>query len=92
MSTTSTNLRFDGRVAIVTGGAQGMGREHSVLLGSRGAKIVVNDLTRKALKRQSRLFKPEEVKRSLSPGPFRSELSSRLLSMLRSTPGVGSTS
>jgi NAD(P)-dependent dehydrogenase (short-subunit alcohol dehydrogenase family) len=47
MSTTSTKLRFDGRVAIVTGGAQGMGMEHSMLLGSRGAKVVINDLDEK---------------------------------------------
>jgi NAD(P)-dependent dehydrogenase (short-subunit alcohol dehydrogenase family) len=38
-----TEPRFDGRVAVITGGARGLGRAYADLLGSLGASVVIND-------------------------------------------------
>lgn len=41
---TRDTLGLEGRVAMITGAARGMGREHALLMAERGADLIVNDL------------------------------------------------
>ncbi|HTH06699.1 MAG TPA: SDR family oxidoreductase [Ilumatobacteraceae bacterium] len=44
MSEPKSELGYDGKVVIITGAGGGLGRQHALLMASRGALVVINDL------------------------------------------------
>ena len=46
---TRNTLSLDGRVAMITGAARGMGREHALVMAERGADLILNDINAEAV-------------------------------------------
>jgi 3-oxoacyl-[acyl-carrier protein] reductase len=65
--------RYDGRVAIVTGAAQGLGRVNARRLAEEGAKVVVADIQEERVKRTARLLQEETGQPFLAVGGDLSE-------------------
>ena len=57
---------FNGKVAVITGGASGVGRSLAFALGRRGAKIAVGDVDKTAMAAGTRRIWPLKISRPLS--------------------------
>jgi len=66
-------LDFAGKVAVVTGAGNGLGRSHALLLGSLGAQVVVNDLGGTGAGEGSHPTSPADTFKSIQANPHLSD-------------------